>query len=82
VTKAFQPTQGVSIAELRLKDNRRMQILQKPALPRNPELVRKIAPDAGNDLESYLIERLHSEIIEKKCPYFRTNPNQALKEYP
>ena len=65
MTKAIQTAQRVGIAELRLKDNRRAQILQKPALPRNPELVRKIAPDAGNDLESYLVKRLHSEIIEK-----------------
>ena len=62
MTKAFQPTQRIGIPEFRLKDNRRTQILQKPALPRNPELVRKIAPDAGNDLESYLIERLHRTI--------------------
>lgn len=68
MAKAIQTAQRVGIAELRLKDNRRKQILQKPALPRNPELVRKIAPDAGNDLESYLIERLHSEIIEKNAP--------------
>ena len=65
MTKAFQTAQGIGVPEFRLKDNRRTQILQKPALPRNPELVVEIALDAGNDLERYLVKRLHSEIIEK-----------------